>query len=285
MSVCYSEDDDFSKWYFERGWQSSLNVCTYIAKNSEEVIAAITAWKSTFHPYCTYFSILIHPLYRNDGVEKLLLENVQAAQSNIAPIQTSIWETSYSLKDFYDKNGFLEIRRTYTSSLNISSLENLETQFLKTNSFSNVSINSLREISHLKGKLVPFVKKIYEVTHVANPTGINDLAKWEKLIFNEDTLLDGSFVALTNDDDILGFALLHTGDNPKVLEFGWRGVSENCDLNLIILLTIFQTRYARKNGYKLIKGEIDTTDIFSIEMLKFFPFNPSPSLITYQKCN
>ncbi|NEY99121.1 GNAT family N-acetyltransferase [Heyndrickxia shackletonii] len=285
LFVCYVDDND-SKMYFERGRQSPLNICTYIAKNNEEVIAAITAWKTTFHPYCTYFSILLHPLYRKAGIEKLLLKYVEAFNSNAIPLQTSIWETFYSLKDFYDKNSFSEIRRTYIASLNISSLVNVETQFIQKNCFPKTSIKSLRDILNnvdLKENLVPFVKKIYEITHEANPPGIHDLTKWEKLIFDEDTLLDGSYIAITDENKILGFALLHTGENPNVLEFGWRGAAESIDINLVILLTIYQTRYARKNGYKIIKGEIDTTDIYSLEMLKFFPFSPSPSLITYQK--
>jgi hypothetical protein len=77
--------------------------------------------------------------------------------------------------------------------------------------------------------------------------------------------------------------LLHYSDSPNKFEFGWRGTRHNADIELMLMLTAHQVNFAEKNGINSIEAEVDSTDNFSIEMLKFFPFSPSPSLLTFQK--
>lgn len=283
LSVCFN-DDNHSKSYFERAWKRSSEVGTYVAMYHYEVIGAITTWKTKFHPNCTYMSLIIHPLYRNNGVENQLLKYAEK-QGISYPVQTSIWETDYFLKNFYDELGFKEIRRTYLPLLPINTIQDLDVSLIKEYSHTDIAIKSLNEVNedeHLKQKLIELAKGIYEVTHKDNPPRINDLQTWGKLIFNNDTLMESSYIAISEDSDILAYALLHEGEKNNSLEFGWRGTKNIMNSKLLILLTAIQISDAKAKGYAYIEGEIDTTDPYAMEMLKIFPFSPSPSLITYQ---
>jgi GNAT superfamily N-acetyltransferase len=287
LYICFADDNN-SRIYFERGWKSPNNLCTYVALHTNEVIGVITTWKTSFHPNCTYMSMIVHPLFRNNGMESKLLEYAESSQGVDFPLQTSIYETNYFFKEFYEKSGFKEIRRTYLSLLKLTEIQELNMKFIQKYSNTQLSIETLGGISKdekLKNKLISLVKETYEETHRDNPPRISDLHSWEKLIFNKDTLLDSSYIALSDNNEILAFALLHEGEDDNILEFGWRGTKVETDLNLTILLTAVQIRAAKSKGYKYLEGEIDTTDPYSIELFKTFPFSPSPSLITYQKIN
>jgi N-acetylglutamate synthase-like GNAT family acetyltransferase len=287
LSICFS-DDNKSRMYFERGWKSPNNLCTYVALHENEVVGAITTWKTNFHPNCTYMSIIVHPLYREFGMERLLLNILESNQNADLPLQTSICETNYFTKVFYEKSGFKEIRRTYLPLLKITEIHELDVKLLQKYSNTQLSIETVSVINKdekLKNKLISLVKNTYEETHRDNPPRKGDLHAWEKLIFNKDTLVDNSYIVLSENNDILAYALLHEGENDNTLEFGWRGTKVENDFHLIVLLTAIQIRFAKSKGYKYIEGEIDTSDPYSMEMLKIFPFSPSPTLITYQKIN
>ncbi|MGV3464943.1 MAG: GNAT family N-acetyltransferase [Heyndrickxia sp.] len=284
LFLCYGTDE-LSRSYFERGWKSSFNMGTFIAKNNLDLIGIVTAWKSSFHPHCLYFTLIVHPLYRGETVEHHLLASLENVSADL-PLQTSIWETNFSLKNLFENYGFTEMRRTFMPTLNITLLKDIDLELIQKHQLNEIYIQSLSEIKNdheMKKQLVTFAKETYEKTHKANPPREGDLMEWEKLIFYEDTLLEGSNI-LIKDNEIIGFAMLHIGEESDCLEFGWRGVKEEkYHNNLITLLTAFQIKYAKGHGYKYIKGEIDTTDPYSLEILKAFPFTPSPTWITYKK--
>ncbi|WP_456278847.1 GNAT family N-acetyltransferase [Bacillus sp. AK128] len=285
LTICFGDDNN-SKMYFERGWKSPSNLCTYVALHKNEIVGGITSWNTNFHPNCSYISIIVDPLFRDIGMEDQLLKLVESNQDINFPLQTLICETNYFTKEFYEKSGFKEIRRTYLPILKITKIQELDVKFIEKYSNTQISIETLNDIrkdGQLKKKLISFVKETYEATHKDNPPRKNDLHAWEKLIFSKDTLVNHSYIALSENKDILAFALLHEGEDDNTLEFGWRGTKRETDLNLIILLTAIQIRSTKSEGYKYIVGEIDTTDLYSIEMFRNFPFSPSPSLITYQK--
>ncbi|MBP3951792.1 hypothetical protein [Bacillus suaedae] len=168
----------------------------------------------------------------------------------------------------------------------MNEIAELDVKFIQKYSNTQTSIETLdciRKDEHLKKKLTSLVKETYEATHRDNPPRKNDLHAWENLIFSKDTLVNHSYIAISENKEILAFALLHEGEEDNTLEFGWRGTKGETDLNLIILLTAIQIRSTKIGGYKYIVGEIDTTDVYSKEMFRKFPFSPSPSLITYQK--
>lgn len=256
------------------------NICTFTAYNEDNMIGLLTAWKNNFHPYCTYFALAINPVYGNEIAHKLL----HCIEDNVIhPIQTTVWETSYFLKSFYEQAGFKEIRRTYMPRLNVApiNIQTYNNQLKPTQGF----IYSLKDIEanhDLRSKLIHLVRDTYKKTHTANPVGTIDENQWGKLIFEDDTILEASYVILSN-DDIVGFALLHASDMPKTLEFGWRGTKNVVDRSALLTLCLNQIKYAKDNQYEFIDAEIDTTDPFQIELMKHLPFAPAPTLITFQK--
>jgi hypothetical protein len=275
-------DDDFTYHYFLRGLNIKHTICTYEAYDNEKLVGLITAWNSEFHPYCTYFA-MVTDAHRGYEIESLLINELLNFEKVKFPLQTSIWESSYRLKTFYEQSGFLEYRRTYTPSLRVSKVD-LERLFPELE-LQSIYIKDLKSISNqqeLKSQLISLVKGNYEKTHIANPVGDQGIEKWKELIFNEDLIEDGSYIVL-KENEIYAYSLLHYSDTPNKFEFGWRGTRRNADIGLMLMLTAHQVNFAEKNGINSIEAEVDSTDNFSIEMLKFFPFSPAPSLLTFHK--
>jgi hypothetical protein len=275
-------DDEFSYLYFLRGLNIKHTICTYEAYDNEKLVGLITAWNSEFHPYCTYFA-MVTDAHMGYEIESLLVNKLLDFEKVKFPLQTSIWESSYRLKTFYELSGFLEVRRTYSPSLRVSKVD-LERLFpqLKLQDIYIKDLKSIDNQQELKLQLISLVKGNYEKTHIANLVADQSIEKWEELIFNEDTIEDGSYIVL-KDNEIYAYSLLHYSDSPNKFEFGWRGTRHNADIELMLMLTAHQVNFAEKNGINSIEAEVDSTDNFSIEMLKFFPFSPSPSLLTFQK--
>jgi len=275
-------DDDFTYRYFLRGVHIKNNICTYEAYEKEMLVGLITAWKSEFHPYCTYFAMVTKP-HIGFEIESVLIEALYNFKEIELPLQTSIWESSYRLKTFYEEVGFLEIRRTYMPLLKTSKIDFHEVfPDFNEQDICIQDIKSIGDHKELKFKLINLVRENYEKAHTVNPVGVHSFQKWEELIFNEDTIQTGSFVIL-KDNEIQAYSLLHYSNTPDQFEFGWRGTKENTDVRLMLILTAYQINFAIENGVKYIEAEVDTTDYFSVEMLKFFPFSPAPSLLTVQK--
>lgn len=275
-------EDEFTSHYFLRGLYLQNSVGTIEAFDHNEMVGLLTSWQSDFHPFCTYFSIVSKP-HSGFKIEAELLEFFCKSKKIQYPLQTSVWESSYRLKAFFEECGFIEIRRTYSPFLKPSNID--YKQVLPEFSTQDLDIKDLQSLAdnqEIKLELIQLVKENYEKSHKANPVGGHILEKWEQLIFAEDTILQGSFI-LMKDHEIQAYALLHESDNPNQWEFGWRGTKANADIRFMLLLTAFQINFAVENGVISIEAEIDTTDVASLEMLKFFPFSPAPTLITYQK--
>ncbi|MED0965828.1 GNAT family acetyltransferase [Bacillus paramycoides] len=255
--------------------------CAYVAYYNKDVVGIFIAWTSSSHPYCTYFRIFTNPFYSQLKIEKFLLTEVQKQEDFNLPLQTSIWETSSHLKGFYDEDNFAEIRRTYMPILDIQKIVPTNTK-LNSNYYVQTLSNILSNNSLLK-KLTHLVKTNYEHTHLANPVASFPLETWQEMIIANDILLDGSFLIIDEENEIIGYSFLHTSEKESTLELGWCGTQTMNDLSLLKLLVFEQTMYANKHGYSFIQGEFDSTSMFAMEILKSFPFNPCPTWITYQK--
>lgn len=96
--------------------------CAYVAYYKKDVVGIFFTWGSNFHPYCTYFRIYTNPFYSELHIEQYLLDEIQKRENFKLPLQTSIWETSAHLKDYYEQNNFMEIRRTYMPILDVQKI-------------------------------------------------------------------------------------------------------------------------------------------------------------------
>lgn len=283
LKTCYGSDQQ-SIGYFLGGMKSPNQIVSITAKADGVLVGAAVAWKMRFHPNSTYISVASNPLYQE--IDASLLKMVEEYDALEYPLQTSLWETSHRCKGLYEQSGFQEIRKTNVSTLQISFVPPLETLITKYKLDAiRHSVKNLHEIKahdEMKDQLVKLVKHTYQTTHTANPLGVHDHTVWEGLVFDEDTILKGSY-AFVDENEVVAFALLHeTGDDNR-LEFGWRGMKKEMKEDLILLLTAYQIDFAKLQGYQNIDAEMDSTDPYSMVLLKYFPFSPSPTWITYQK--
>ncbi|ADK06090.1 TPA: GNAT family acetyltransferase [Bacillus anthracis] len=255
--------------------------CAYVACYKKDVVGIFFTWSSNFHPYCTYFRIYTNPFYSELHIEQYLLDEIQKRENFKLPLQTSIWETSAHLKDYYEQNNFMEIRRTYMPILDVQKILPI-----KATLHSNYRVQTLSTIlsnNNFFEKLAHLVKTNYEYTHLANPVTSFSLETWQEMILANDVLLDESLLIINEEHQIKAYSFLHTSEKDNTVELGWCGTHTIDDLSLLKLLIFEQFMYANKHGYSFIQGEFDSTSIYAMEILKSFPFNPCPTWITYQK--
>ncbi|KYZ66840.1 hypothetical protein [Bacillus sp. GZT] len=255
--------------------------CAYVAYYKKDVVGIFFTWCSNFHPYCTYFRIYTNPFYSELHIEQYLLDEIQKRENFKLPLQTSIWETSAHLKDYYEQNNFMEIRRTYMPILDVQKILPI-----KATLHSNYRVQTLSTIlsnNNFLEKLAHLVKTNYEYTHLANPVASFSLETWQEMILADDVLLDESLLIINEEHQIKAYSFLHTSEKDNTVELGWCGTHTIDDLSLLKLLVFEQFMYANKHGYSFIQGEFDSTSIYAMEILKSFPFNPFPTWITYQK--
>ena len=260
--------------------RSSNLTCVYVAVVRDEIVGIIIAWTNQFHPYCTYFRILIVPFCRQKNIESTLFNMLLRNKKVEYPLQTSIFETSSNLKSFYKENGFTEIRRTHLPRLKIKELSS------KQFNFEVKGIQTLSEISkdrQLMEKLTILVKDVYEETHVDNPVAKLSLHDWEQLIMADDIMMDGSLIYLdANEVSILAYSFLHYAEDNETLELGWCG-SVSQYIHLLPQLVLSQIVYANRLKFQFITGEFDTTSKYAMKVLQHIPFPTSDAWITYQK--
>ncbi|MDA1845616.1 GNAT family acetyltransferase [Bacillus cereus] len=255
--------------------------CAYVAYYKKDVVGIFFTWGSNFHPYCTYFRIYTNPFYSELHIEQYLLDEIQKRENFKLPLQTAIWETSAHLKDYYEQNNFMEIRRTYIPILDVQKILPI-----KATLHSNYRVQTLSTIlsnNNFFEKLAHLVKTNYEYTHLANPVASFSLETWQEMILADDVLLDESLLIINEEHQIKAYSFLHTSEKDNTVELGWCGTHTIDDLSLLKLLVFEQFMYANKHGYSFIQGEFDSTSIYAMEILKSFPFNPCPTWITYQK--
>lgn len=255
--------------------------CAYVAYHKKDVVGIFFAWGNNFHPYCTYFRIYTNPFYSELHIEQFLLNEIQKLENFKLPLQTSIWDTSAHLKAFYEEHNFTEIRRTYMPILDVQKIIAIDTM-LHSNYDVQILSNILSNNSLFK-KLAHLVKTNYEDTHLANPVAPFPLQTWKEMILADDVLLDGSFLIIDEENEIIGYSFLHTSEKDNTLELGWCGTHTTDNLPLLKLLVFEQAMFANKHGYSFVQGEFDSTSIYAMEILKSFPFNPCATWITYQK--
>lgn len=255
--------------------------CAYVAYYIKDVVGVFFTWNSNSHPYCTYFRIYADPFYSELHIEQFLLNEIQKRENFKLPLQTSIWETSAHLKAFFEEHNFMEIRRTYMPILDVQKIMPIRTTL-----HSNYHVQTLSNIlsnNSFFEKLAHLVKINYEDTHLANPVASYPLEIWKEKILADDILLNGSFVMIDEETEIIAYSFLHTSEKENTVELGWCGTHTTENVPLLKQLVFKQAMYANKHGYSFIQGEFDSTSIYAMEILKSFPFNPCATWITYQK--
>lgn len=257
---------------------------TYIACIENELVGVAVGWESTFHPYCMYFRIVSHPLYEKDGVNEALLKKIESLEHVNKPLQTSIWNHAEKLNDLYERAGFELIRKTYLPTLVVSSVESNK-YITRKDDFVLQTLAEIRKDEVLTKQLTELVRSNYEASHRGNPVVTAPLEKWKKLIFADDTIVEGSYLYVDQvKKKIIAYSFLHESDEANTYELGWCGCANDALKKWLLQLVQEQVNYAQQNGIQMIKGEFDTTDDYAMEVLKSFPFSFDSTWMTYRKC-
>lgn len=255
---------------------------SYVALLGDQVLGFCTMWRNLFHPMALYFTVAVRPGWERRGIGGRLLEHVAGLKPAHLRLQTSLWDMSVSGRAFLNKHGFLEIRRTYETSCAVASAAGMERcdDSIPRDGAAIIAYSRLDPGERQAMALLS--RQCYAETHTVNPLGEIDVTRWSELI-ESDLMAEGSFAVMKN-HNVIAYALMHRRE-AGAAELGWRGVcagEREHTRRWIVDLTARQVRYAKQLGLERLYSEIDTTDVWALPMLDFFPFEPVPAWVTYQ---
>ncbi|MDY0405382.1 GNAT family N-acetyltransferase [Virgibacillus sp. 179-BFC.A HS] len=257
----------------------------YTAKDNQKIIGLAIAWKSTFHPFCTYFRIWADPKYENFAARQKLLHKLEQLQEKAVPLQTSLWDGNHFMQTFYERQGFRLIRKTHIHKILLTDC--FISKLPKSRHEEGIKVASLDQVIEnpkFKGQLLKLVKDNYEQTHLVNPVANFDLDTWQSLVLAEDVLANASFVCVhTKQQLVVAYAFMHQSKVKDTLELGWFGALESSYINWIVDIVRQQILFAIQQGYAYIETEFDSTNPHAMKVLEAMPFPDNPVWLTYQK--
>ncbi|KMK75831.1 hypothetical protein AB990_11240 [Alkalihalobacillus pseudalcaliphilus] len=260
--------------------QSEKYTAAFGAYVEKRLVGIIIGWENAFHPSSTYVKFLIDSQYRQLDVAPFLFnELVEHVKRGF--IQISVWESEKEVIHTLQMNQFNEIRRTYMPTLELNNIE-LKVQF----SDSVGRITTLGEMvstPQLMKQLVRLVQQNYEETHRANPVAHMSVEQWEKLVMAEDIISEASFVYVDEKNEIIAYSFLHAGEDEMTNEFGWCGVKDLNQIDILPYLATEQMIWSREQGKTYITGEFDSTSPYARALYQDLPFQKSPAWLTFQK--
>ncbi|WP_211745726.1 hypothetical protein [Paenibacillus sp. Marseille-Q4541] len=258
----------------------------FVAVAEGKEAGIIFTYHNQFHPFCTYVSLMVLPSTDRELVAAQLLEAVSELRV-VYPLQISIWDTDFAIKQALVKQGFYEIRSTYDVHIETSKAYDVRDEDVLMRRHSDYQLLKLSELlksEQGEEELALLVKKTYEYTHRVNPPEAFELFRWKAFLHEQDVIKQGSYVVIHRTTGrCAGFAMLHSTSDEFVAELGWRGVASSEELDLITLVTREQIKYAIDNGIHQLKSEVDSTDPYQMEMLNVYPFEPAPAWVTYHR--
>ncbi len=264
-------DDSVSQTYFRFGESH-----TFLVILDGVLVGLVSAWQNSIHPFSLRSGIAVLPLYRHRGIGEMLWERLWQNSGAALPLITSLWETQSEGYHFALQHGFAEIRRTYTTELQV---ETVDVSVLDS-VYGGMFKNGYRIVSYAdaddgeRTKMAVVLQQVYRATHTVNPPAAFSPLDWRALAFPADLLHWGSF-AVMHGDECVAMALLHHGTRNGYVERGWRGVAESHQHLARALMVVTATRQiaeAASRGIPHISLECDSTDPWSGYVRETFPF-------------
>lgn len=274
-------DDQRSQQYY----RLTTAFGAFVAQRHGNLVGLGAVWNNPMHPHAARSSVAVHPTCWGRGIGDQIFDALY--QSARMPLVTSLWETQSPGLRFAKKHGFIEFRRTYTTPLclslaNLAKIRDLETGALR-EGYEIVSLSNAVEGGQLR-EVAETCKEIYATTHQANPPADRSIEQWMGMVFREDLIAAGSFVARQG-SHVIAIGLLHRGQHGKVMELGWRGVRSGyrgAD-DFVRTLSLRQVEYAAANGAETLMLESDSTDPWSESLRATLPFSAVPAWISMKR--
>lgn len=251
--------------------------------SEQQINGLLISWHNSFHPYADYITLILDPEDWNDQAAGLLLDEA-IKRSAKSYLQVSIQQDGDSEPEFYKSRQFTEVRRTYTSTLDIQEAIQAIPPTEYTEHYKTLSILNLRDWQQHDPDYSRLAQRVYDdyrKVHTVNLPAPLDIRKWTELLQADDIVQEGSYIAYSlHRDEIRGYALMHKSGEENCVELGWSDQGDTHGLKFALVQQ--QLHHAWQQGYICAEIEIDNTDPDRMELLTLLPFQSSPALITYQ---
>ncbi len=284
-------DDTHSLNYYRVGPDSPPDshrfLRTLVSEADGRLVGLGSVWVNPFHPHALYLGIHVHPAWRRQRIGQRLFHALCAYSQPQTPIQAALWETSVSGVRFLHRNGFQEVRRTYTPTLIIADVDTASFGRFESRcaeqGYRLESLSALAQNPDHEAKLAALLATVYTATHPINPPRQMELSGWIDLLHRDPPDGATSFIALYG-DQYVALSTAHQGDSSRPT-ITWSGVAEghrSQERELIVGLTLRQITQAARAGLREIEGEFDSTSPWAMIQLGTFPFQPAPCWLTFQ---
>ncbi len=258
---------------------------SYVARTTEGIVGLAALWDNPVHPDASRCAVAVHPNYRKMGVGSRLFGAITDGYKG-RPLVTSLWDTQIVGKKFATSHGFCEFRRTYTVSLRLPDWDRSRIRCQPIPPDTDYKICALSDVMTRREKeaVAVLCKEIYTYTHRDNPPADESVGRWMGRVFTDDLIEEASFV-VSHKGRPIAMALLYQGQDPHMLEMGWRGTSgdRNIGKAYVEALSTMQVEYAVAMGAESLILESDSTDPWSERIRQWFPFAPATAWITMKR--
>jgi hypothetical protein len=287
LQKCWSASPE-SEWQLHLPKNDSV---TLLAFDNQQLLGMMTRFERSFHPHTTtlefgFDTALEEPLRWQ--LETLLFDQIAGSVAKDRIFRAQVLETQTRELWFLHDKGFLEMRRTWMPSVNVSSLPaTLFEGALHTVLERGYSIHGLSELqndSALMRRLIEANRDHYIATHAINPPCECDLNEWQTIAYNEDLIAEAACVALKN-DQVAAFSSLCRSESEDACDVAWFASTPEYWQDSQVLnraLKAKELEYARTHGITHLNFEVDSTDPQSVALLEAMPIDRGLALLTYQ---
>jgi hypothetical protein len=264
---------------------------TFLAFAGKQLLGMMTRFERSFHPYTTTLEFGFDP--EIDGglrrqLEEALFDQIVRGVAKTQIFRVQLLENQFQEIKFLHDKRFLEMRRTYMPSVNVSSLPaTLFEDDLRLALERGFSIRGLHEMQNdpqFMLQLTEANRDHYIATHEINPPRECDLNEWQNIAYSEDLIPQAAFVALEN-DQIAAFSSLCNSESDDACDVAWFASTPAYTADSLILnraLKAKELEYARVNNVTNLCFEFDSTDPQAMALLETMPIDSGLALITFQ---
>ncbi|UUV18915.1 GNAT family N-acetyltransferase [Fusobacteria bacterium ZRK30] len=257
----------------------------YIALVAGEPVGFFSMWLNNFHPNTLYFNMIVDKKYRRSKIGTNMYKYIESLGGGFSYLQSSFYETYLTGSDFLEDLGFKLYRSTHEPQIDTSRVEINKQKiedYINKHDLEVLALSDIKSDNELK-EVFKLAKGCYTQSHLDNPVKEVSIETWGKIV-KEDLIAQGSFI-LKKEKRIIAFALMYENDQLG-MDLGWRGVAEEYDFmryESVEVLTNLQIGYTKKSGKRILYLEIDSTDKWSLEMMKFLKLKKTNRWLSYQK--
>lgn len=234
--------------------------------------------------------IVVHPHYEHKGIGSAIYEYII---NNLQPFNPLLLEAFASENrkrsvEFLIAKGFVEVRREYMWSLDVSRVDLARCaefeEGIYTQSVKIKTLSELRADHKYCDRLYTLYNNLVQGMSAQESVATASYTFFmENMLNNTNSLPEAYFVAI-HDNEYIGMNVLHTKPKKNYLFNEFTGVIEQYRRKHIALaLKLRGIVYARENGYTAIETYNNTANHSILKLNEYLGFVREPALITFVK--